>query len=104
MTIELNASFSLFTATEKKKERSPDYSGTIEIPVDQVDALIAHLGTQPENNYRDEPVLKLRVAGWNATSKGGKEYINGKVSKPLPPMDNSATPAQAQVVDNGLPF
>ena len=104
MTIELNASFSLFTATEKKKERSPDYSGTIEIPVDQVDALIAHLGTQPENNYRDEPVLKLRVAGWNATSKGGKEYINGKVSKPLPPMDAVATPAQAQASSNELPF
>ena len=104
MTIELNASFSLFTATEKKKERSPDYSGTIEIPVDQVDALIAHLGTQPENNYRDEPVLKLRVAGWNATSKGGKEYINGKISKPLPPMDHSATPPQAQASSNELPF
>ena len=103
MTIELNASFSLFTATEKKKERSPDYSGTIEIPVDQVDALIAHLGTQPENNYRDEPVLKLRVAGWNATSKGGKEYISGRVSKPLPPMNAVATPAQAQVSEE-LPF
>jgi hypothetical protein len=33
---ELNASFSLFPAQEKKSERSPDYSGVIEIPADQL--------------------------------------------------------------------
>jgi len=53
---ELNASFSLFPAQEKKSERSPDYGGVIEIPADQIDALVAHLGTQPENNWKDEPV------------------------------------------------
>jgi len=30
---ELNASFSLFPTQEKRSERSPDYSGSIEIPV-----------------------------------------------------------------------
>jgi len=35
---ELNASFSLFPAQEKKSERSPDYGGVIEIPADQIDA------------------------------------------------------------------
>ena len=80
---ELNASFSLFPTQEKRSERSPDYSGTIEIPVADIDALVAHLGTQPENNWRDEPVVKLRIAGWKATSRnGGKNYINGKISIP----------------------
>jgi len=80
---ELNASFSLFPAQEKKSERSPDYGGTIEIPVDQIDALVAHLGTQPENNWKDEPVIRLRIAGWKAQSQGGKHYLNGKVSVPM---------------------
>jgi uncharacterized protein (DUF736 family) len=93
---DLNASFSLFPAQEKKSERSPDYSGTIEIPADQINALVAHLGTAPENNWRDEPVLKLRIAGWKATSKTGKDYINGKLSVP---MAQSATPTQTSETD-----
>jgi uncharacterized protein (DUF736 family) len=79
---ELNASFSLFPTQEKRSERSPDYSGTIEIPIADIDALVAHLGTQPEANWRDEDVIKLRIAGWKATSKGGKSYVNGKISIP----------------------
>jgi hypothetical protein len=26
--------------------------------------------------------VKLRIAGWKATSKGGKTYLNGKISIP----------------------
>jgi len=90
---ELNASFSLFPAQKKKSERSPDYGGVIEIPADQIDALVAHLGTQPENNWKDEPVVKLRIAGWKAQSQGGKNYLNGKISVPMQqqqqaPVDN----------------
>ena len=80
---ELNASFSLFPTKEKRSERSPDYSGTIEIPVADINALVPHLGTQPESNWRDEDVIKLRIAGWKATSKGGKSYLNGKISVPM---------------------
>ena len=80
---ELNASFSLFPTQEKRSERSPDYSGSIEIPVADIDALVAHLGTQPESNWKDEPVVKLRIAGWKAQSQGGKNYLNGKISVPM---------------------
>jgi hypothetical protein len=97
---ELNASFSLFPAQEKKSERSPDHSGTIEIPADQINALVAHLGTQPENNWKDEPVLKLRIAGWNAQSKAGKTYVNGKISTPK---DQQQVPAATTDACN-LPF
>jgi uncharacterized protein (DUF736 family) len=95
---ELNASFSLFPTKEKRSDRSPDYSGTIEIPVADIDALVAHLGSQPACNWRDEPVVKLRIAGWNATSRnGGKGYVNGKVSIPQQqqqqaPADNEEIP------------
>ena len=96
---ELNASFSLFPTQEKRSERSPDYSGSIEIPVAEIDALVAHLGTQPESNWRDEDVIKLRIAGWKATSKGGKSYLNGKIS--IPQEQQQQAPADNE---DDLPF
>ena len=93
---ELNASFSLFPAQEKKSERSPDYSGTIEIPADQINALVAHLGTAPENNWKDEPVLKLRIAGWKNESESGLKYLKGLVSVP---MAQTATSTQTSETD-----
>ena len=95
---ELNASFSLFPTQEKRSERSPDYSGSVEIPAADIDALVAHLGTQPESNWRDEPVVKLRIAGWKATSKGGKTYLNGKISIP------QDQPAAAAPSNEEVPF
>ena len=95
---ELNASFSLFPTQEKRSERSPDYSGSIEIPVADIDALVAYLGSQPEANWRDEPVVKLRIAGWKATSKGGKGYLNGKIS--IPQDQRQQAPAD----DDSIPF
>ena len=96
---ELNASFSLFPTQEKRSERSPDYSGSIEIPVADIDALVAHLGSQPEANWRDEDVIKLRIAGWKATSKGGKSYLNGKISIP-----QQQQQAPADDIDEEVPF
>ena len=93
---ELNASFSLFPSQEKKSERSPDYSGTIEIPADQINALVAHLGTAPENNWKDEPVLKLRIAGWKNESESGLKYLKGLVSVP---MAQTATSTQTSETD-----
>ena len=78
--------FSLFTAQEKKQERSPDRTGSVEILKSEVPALIEYLRLQEgEPNYKDETVVKLRIAGWNATSKNGLEYINGSLSAPMPP-------------------
>jgi len=90
---DLNASFSLFPSKEKKSERSPDFSGTIEVSVDQIDALVAHLGTAPEANYKGDNVVKLRIAGWNAESKGGMKYINGKISTPMQQQQQSTADA-----------
>ena len=75
--------FSLFTTKEKKSERSPDMSGDIEIPVSQLDELRQHMAGEAVMNYKDEPVIKLRIAGWNTESKNGVKYINGLISVPM---------------------
>jgi len=99
MSNDFNSNFSLFPTQEKRSGKSPDFSGTIEIPVDQIDSLIAHLGTKPETDWQDNPVVKLRVAGWENTSKSGKNYVNGKVCIPLKKED---TPKQASQADKDL--
>ena len=74
--------FSLFNTKEKKSERSPDMSGDIEIPMNQLDELRKHFTSPAVMNYKDEPVIKLRIAGWNTESKNGVKYINGLISVP----------------------
>ena len=75
----------------------PD-SGTIEIPVDQIDALVAHLGTEPEESYGDTRVVKIRVAAWATESKAGNKYLKGKVSTPM--QQRQAAPTSS----DSLPF
>ena len=80
-----NANFSLFTAKERKSDKSPHQTGTVEILASDIAAVINHLQTaQQENNYRDEAVVKLRIAAWETESKGGLQYLNGKISPPMP--------------------
>jgi len=43
--------------------------------------------------------VKLRIAGWNATSKGGKSYLNGKISIPQEQQQQ-----QAPADDEEIPF
>ena len=51
MTTEFNAKFSLFPAKERKSEKSPNSTGSIEIPATEIPALIAYL--QDPANMRD---------------------------------------------------
>ena len=75
--------FSLFNTKEKKHDRSPDMSGEIEIPVSQLDELRQHMSTQAVMNWNNEPVIKLRISGWNSESKNGLKYIGGLISVPM---------------------
>jgi uncharacterized protein (DUF736 family) len=43
-------------------------------------------------------VINLRIAGWKATSKGGKSYLNGKIS--IPQEQQQQAPAD----DDSIPF
>lgn len=90
MSDNFTSNFSLFPAKEKKSEKSPDMTGTIEIPVDQINALVAHLGTEPESDWKGDGVVKLRIAAWSSESKAGTKYLKGKVSTPMQQQQSSA--------------
>jgi hypothetical protein len=99
---EFSARFSLFPSKEKKSEKSPDTTGNIEVAVDQIQSMISYLQTaEREQDYQGNDVVKIRLAAWNTTSKGGMAYQSGKVS---PPMANTAPQAVAAPVDANCPF
>ena len=74
--------FSMFNTKEKKSDRSPDMSGEIEIPASMIAEIRNHLSSPAVMNWKDEPVIKLRIAGWHAESQKGTKYINGLISVP----------------------
>ena len=104
---EFNASFSLFASKEKKSEKSPDHTGSIEILADEVQAMISYLQTaEREDDWQGNSVVKVRLASWNSESKNGLRYQRGKVSPPMA-MANTPTerPAVAAVAaGDSLPF
>lgn len=77
---ETKNTISIFKNEDKKNEKSPDYSGNIEL-----------------NGQ------KLRVALWIKQAKNGKAYLGGLVSEDAP---KPAAPANrgAVVADSDLPF
>lgn len=62
-------SFILFYETDKKSEKSPDLTGTLE----------------------DENGKKWRIAAWERTSQSGKQFLSGKVSEDQPREQQQAT-------------
>jgi hypothetical protein len=99
---EFSARFSLFPSKEKKSEKSPDTTGNIEVAADQIQSMISYLQTaEREQDYQGNDVVKIRLAAWNTTSKGGMAYQSGKLS---PPMANAPTQAVAATVDASCPF
>ena len=76
----IDAKFTLFDVKEKKSERGPDKTGSIEIELSEAMKLAEWLTAQPgEEGYGGTTVVKIPVSGWNAESKTGTRYINGKV-------------------------
>ena len=98
---DFTANISLFPTTEKKSEKSPDASGNIEILESEIQAVISYLQTAERTaNYKDEQVVKIRVATWNNESKAGKRYLAGKVSPPMAQSDTATQPSAS----SELPF
>lgn len=90
--------FSLFPAKEKKSEKSPDHTGSIELPISDAMKLAEWITAQPgEQAWNGEQVIKIRLAGWAAESKNGLAYINGKISPPLPPQNAPANTAETDL-------
>ena len=97
MTASFNGNLSMFPTREKRTDKSPDYTGTIELPLDQAMAMAEWLTAQPgETSYNGNTVIKVSVAGWKKTSQSGMAYLSGRISPPL-------AKQQAQA-DSEMPF
>ena len=77
--------FSLLKNNNKKTEAQPDYTGTIDFPLQEAMKLAEWLMAQPgEPNFKDDIVVKVPLAGWNRASQKNPEfkYIAGSCSSP----------------------
>lgn len=100
MTDTFKGNLSLFPVREKRKEKSPDYTGTIELPLDQAMALAEWLTAQPgETAYNGNVVVKIDVAGWKNVSQNGMAYVKGAITPPRPKQQQAADP-----IDQEIPF
>lgn len=88
---------SVFPTQEKTHEKSPDHTGMIEISQDEIRGFVNYLqNAKIEKNWKDEPVVKIRVALWDSVAQeSGRSYLKGRVS---PPLEQSKAP-KAEPID-----
>jgi len=101
---DFNIGFVQFTQLEedKRTDKSPDVTGSIEVLATDVDALINYLQTaEREEDYRGDEVVKLRLAGWNGMTRNNKPMLKGKLSEPRRP---DAKPAATVAANSGGDF
>lgn len=85
MSDNFSLRFSLFPSKEKKSDKSPDASGSLEIQASEVKELVQFLeSATPEQDYQGNAVIKLRMAGWKKEMKDGRSYQSGLISAPQP--------------------
>ena len=96
-----SAPLSIFPAKDKKNEKAPDYTGAIEISTADLQDVINYLqNADHELNWKDEPVIKLRISAWKNETKAGQTYLKGSLQPPYKPDAPAlATPSSAE-----LPF
>lgn len=101
---DFSINFVQFTVKEenKKSDKSPDVTGNIEVPAEEVNALIAYLqNAERVLDWQDKEVVKIRLAGWNREIKKGPNqgdlFLSGKLSSPYVPQDKPA--AAKPVID-----
>ena len=101
---DFSINFVQFTTKEENKrtEKSPDVTGNIEVPADQVNALISYLqNAERVLDWQDKEVVKISLAGWDNEIKQGKNkgnyFLSGKLSSPWVPQDKPA--AAKPVID-----
>ena len=75
-----DAKLTLFDVKEKKSEKAPDKTGSIEIELSEAMKLADYLTAHPgESGYGGKIVIKIPVSAWNQQSQTGTEYISGKI-------------------------
>lgn len=86
-----DAKLTLFDAREKKSDKAPDRTGSIEIELGEAMKLAEYLTSHPgEDGYGGKTVIKIPVSAWNQRSQSGTEYISGKIwaKKPQPTVND----------------
>ena len=85
----------LFPAKQKKSDKSPDFTGKLELSNEVVNDLIS----QMERGV-DKPVIS--IVGWRKTSKAGNNFVSlvGNVFKE---MEDNLQPQPKQINDE-IPF
>ena len=77
------AQLSAFPADKDGNDKRPDFRGSIQIPLTELQSMIDCLTKQtPEKNYKDEQIVKLDVSLWKRTSQAGKHYMSGPIQQP----------------------
>lgn len=75
-----DAKFTLFDVKEKKSDRGPDKTGSLELELSEAMKLAEYLTAHPgEDGYGGKTVIKIPVSAWNQRSQSGTEYISGKL-------------------------
>lgn len=99
---DFSIGFVQFTTLEEEKrtEKSPDVTGSIEVLATDVEALISYLQTaEREEDYRGDQVVKLRLAGWCGQTRNNKPMLKGKLSEPYRLENKPAAVAAPSSVD-----
>jgi len=95
----------LFPVKEKKSEKGPDQTGTIEIPAGEVGNLIQFLtNAEQDEDWQGNPIVKLSASTWTSEMKDGRKYLKGSVAAPYKPEASSAPAAPASFDDSEIPF
>ena len=75
-----DAKFTLFDVKEKKSDRAPDKTGSLELELSEAMKLAEYLTAHPgEEGYGGKTVIKIPVSAWNQRSQSGTDYISGKL-------------------------
>jgi hypothetical protein len=87
----------LFPTKEKKSEKSPDFSGKLELSDEVVNDLISQMERGVE-----KPIISL--VGWRKTSKAGNNFVSlvGNVFKPM--NSGGQQQPQRQQMNDEIPF
>lgn len=94
--IKFNMSIFQQKETDRKTEKYPHATGSLEIPVEVLDQFFAcALALEPEDHWSNDgtKVVKLRLAAWDRTTKDGR-----------PMQSITVQPDRAAEWKDGIPF
>lgn len=88
MSFKLN--MSIFKST--KPGSKIDFSGMMNIKIEEVDALCRFIYSQQPDQYGS---VQVPISGWKKVAKSGLNYISGVAQPPLDWVDPGAAPSAA---------